>query len=78
MLAQISVKFIRTEGAPRRPDDHPIPVFAPGFQIPNQTYQTEPRLANQTNPKLLFKAVKAWVRSAFGNVFSFKVYESYS
>ena len=30
----------------------------------NQTYQTKP-----TKPKLLVKAVNAWVRSAFGNVF---------
>ena len=32
--------------------------------IPNQTYQTK-----LTKPKLLVKAVNAWVRSAFGNVY---------
>ena len=50
--------------------------------LPNQTYLTksnmpkqakhsQPSLLNQTNqtkPKLLVKAVDAWVRSAFGNV----------
>ena len=33
--------------------------------LPNQIYQTKP-----TKPKLLVKAVKTWVRSAFGNVSS--------
>ena len=43
--------------------------------LPNLTYQTKSNLAYQaywtkpTKPKLLVKAVNAWVRSAFGNVF---------
>ena len=49
---------------------------------PIQTYKTKPTKPNQINlayqaywtkptkPKLLVKAVNAWVRSAFGNVFS--------
>ena len=47
--------------------------------LPNQTYQTKPtkpNLPNQTckteptKLNLLVKAVNAWVRSAFGNVFT--------
>ena len=44
-------------------------------QIPNQTYLTKSNLVYQaywtkpTKPKLLVKAVNAWVRSAFVNVF---------
>ena len=34
--------------------------------LPNQTYQTKPTKLN-----LLVKAVNAWVRSAFGNIYSF-------
>ena len=33
-----------------------------------QNLQTEPTKPNQTKPKLLVKAINAWVRSAFGNV----------
>ena len=44
------------------------------LNLPNQTYQTKSNLAYQaywtkpTKPKLLVKAVIAWVRSAFGIV----------
>ena len=44
------------------------------LNLPKQTYQTKSNLAYQaywtkpTKPKLLVKAVNAWVRSAFGNV----------
>ena len=47
--------------------------------LPNQTYQTKSNLAYQaywakpTKPKLLVKAVNAWVRSAFGNVSDFSL-----
>ena len=42
--------------------------------LPNRSYQTKSNLAYQAywtkpiKPKLLVKAVNAWVRSAFGNV----------
>ena len=42
--------------------------------LPNQTYQTKLNIAYQaywtrpTKPKLLVKAVNAWIHSAFGNV----------
>ena len=42
--------------------------------LPNKTYQTKSIIAYQdywtkpTKPKLVVKAVNAWVRSAFGNV----------
>ena len=59
-------------------------VYAKNAKFANQTYQaklTKPTLPNQIKPhqaywtkptkrKLLVKAVYAWVRSAFGNVFS--------
>ena len=43
----------------------------------NQTQPTKltvPNKTHQTKPKLLVKAVNAWVRSAFGNVLSFPDY----
>ena len=39
--------------------------------LPDQIYQTKPsrpNLPNQTKPKLLVKAVNAWVHSAFDNI----------
>ena len=48
--------------------------------LPNQTYQPKSNLAYQaywtgpTKPKLLVKAVKSWVRIAFGNVYLFYGY----
>ena len=39
--------------------------------LPNQTKLTQPSLLNPTyQTKLLVKVVNAWVRSAFGNVYS--------
>ena len=47
--------------------------------LPNQTYKNKSNIAyqaywiNLTKPKLLVKAANAWVRSAFGNVYSYNM-----
>ena len=54
-----------------------MPSAPHSSDLPNRTYQTKSNYqaywTKPTKPKLLVKAVNAWVRSAFGNVYSLSV-----